>query len=278
MKNLMCAIMCVFVSTLVVIQSASAGELYSKAYDFYKNGEFEKAEKLIYKNDQNLDDVAKMHNLNGLIKLNQKNYLFAKKAFSKAIESDPSMAAPYVHRGDIHMMYMETELALDDYNKAIKNGYREYDIYLKKAKALSQMNKNDEALDNADISINKEKTADALALRANIKIDKYSSYRDEKLFQSALDDINSAIQMDRNNYYFYYNKSMIYLAAGKEKEALDALKNSIGKNPQFAKGYIDMGKINKANGNNLKACEYFNKALALGDKRAKYLIESNCNK
>lgn len=276
MKKLICAALSMIIATFVITKANA--DAYQNAYEHYKKGDFDKAKSIIYDNIEKSNEAYKFHYLNGLIKYQQKNYLFAKNELIKSINLKSDFIPAITKKADIEMIFMNYKDAITDYKNTIKLGYNEFDVYLKIAEAYYKSDSINQAKIYVNKSLKLKETPDAYALRANIKTDIYKYKRDENIIDSAVEDMNKAISLDKENYYFYYMKSMLYLKVEKFILAIENMKIALEKNPKFAKGYLDLGKINQSIGNDATACNNYNKALALGDSRAKYLIENICSK
>lgn len=88
-------------------------------------------------------------------------------------------------------------------------------------------------------------------------------------YESALEDLNKALTVIKNDEAFYGNRGYVHFKLGHYKEALEDAEVSIKLNPNFAKAYTLRGGAKyKLFGKNF-GCDDFQKASELGDIEAK---------
>lgn len=97
-----------------------------------------------------------------------------------------------------------------------------------------------------------------------------------KDFKSALNDFNKTTELDSKYVKAYYSKASVYVSQEKYAEALPALDKTIELDQTIPNALTLRGQIRAQTGNKKGACEDFNKAKEIGDKKAEKYISQFC--
>ncbi|MCZ8225925.1 MAG: tetratricopeptide repeat protein [Microcystis sp. LE19-84.1B] len=159
-------------------------------------------------------------------------------AITQAIDLAPR-AAWYVNRGILYRDQQKYELALDDYNKAIKLNPNHANAYNNRGNLYYDLQKYDLALADYD---------KAIEINPNFAILYYNRggvYYNQQKYELALSDINKAIDINPNYAEAYYNRGNIYYDLQKYELALSDINKAIELNPNYAEAYNNRGLLYK---------------------------------
>ena len=95
-----------------------------------------------------------------------------------------------------------------------------------------------------------------------------------KMYQQALDDINTAIDKAPGEALYYVEKSALLLRVGELDECIDAAEKCVQINPDLYDAYRIMGYAQIQKGDKTNGIKNINKAIELGDESAKQLLET----
>lgn len=216
-------------------QSANSG------IEFYNNANYEEAQKkfmeAIEKGTKSADDYVNLAMT--YIKLNDNES--ALNYFNKALEVDKKsktahkgLAIAYINIGNYDKAIEEIGLVLEYANGKVTD--LEKDALNYRAKAEYMLGKYDAAIKTYGILIEvgyKEK---------NEYFERGKVYLAKGDITKAMEDFNSVVSFDKDDYDTYYG---IYLAlknAGYEEQAIQILKGTLSINLESAKGYYNKGK------------------------------------
>ena len=167
-----------------------------------------------------------------------KRYPEAQSAINKAIKLAPRSAF-YANRGTLYAQQKESDLALADYNEAIRINPNFSMVYNNRGIIYREQKKWELALAgyNKVIQINPN-DGYAYNNRGNL-------YKDWKKWDLALDDYNKAIKINPNDAGAYNNRGNLYKDWKKWELALVDYNEAIRINPKFAIAYYNRGNLYK---------------------------------
>lgn len=93
-----------------------------------------------------------------------------------------------------------------------------------------------------------------------------------KIFQGALNDINRAVILDRNNAQLWAEKANVHLRVGQNDEAIKAADIAIQLDSEYASPYLVKGLAQCQSGNKAEGIQNLQKAKSLGDTQADEFI------
>ena len=190
-----------------------------------------------------------------------KRYKEAEIAISKAIDLAPR-AGFYSNRGNLYYRQKKFDLALDDFNEALKINSNFSTAYSNRGLIYEEQKKYDLALDdyNKAILIN-SKYASAYNNRGNL-------YREQKKWNLALTDFNEAILIDPKLASVYNNRGNLYFEQEEWDLALADFNKAILFNINLAEPYNNRGNLYHKQKKWNSALADFNKAILINPKFA----------
>lgn len=102
---------------------------------------------------------------------------------------------------------------------------------------------------------------------------RYQAELEGRLFQQALNDINTAIKMEPQESFYYAEKASLQVRVGQYDEALKTAEEMITLDPQGSNGYLFKGLAQCLKGNKKEGIPNLQKAKDLGDPQAEELME-----
>ncbi len=185
------------------------------------------------------------------------NYTDAVKAFSKAIELNPSDAEAYYNRGTAYGMLANTQQAIKDFNKAIELNPQFPVAYYNRGKAYSELGNMQQTIKdyNKAIELNLQ---DAWAF-----FGRGVTYAKLGNQQQAVKDYNKAIELNPQNASAYNNRGAAYAKLGNQQQSIKDYNKAIELNPQDAEAYFNRG-IAYAKLDNKRFVDDFKIAARLG--------------
>lgn len=157
-------------------------------------------------------------------------------ASSKRIESNPTAVA-YAERATLYSQAEEFMLAYDDINHAIKLDTANGELHFKAAKILRKA-----ARINASISAAIRATQYGYN-QGDVYLLLGENYLIFRQYQSAIDNLNEAMRMDRFNEEIYFYKGMVYKESGSNKEAISSFQTALELNSRYAEAYNQLISI-----------------------------------
>ena len=209
---------------------------------------------------------------------------FAKNEYDKALEwynkvNETNLASP----GSFYNAAKTKELMGADANEVI--------ALLDSCIALAQPMTADNAaylLERAQMKIETQQYRQALmdydayfdAVNGQVN-DVFYYYREQAAFhgrqyQRALDDINKAIELNKNEIAYYVELAVINLRVGRIDEAISELDKVFKMDPSYSEAYRLLGICQIQQKKMAEACASFQKAKELGDTNVDELIEKHC--
>lgn len=123
-------------------------QLFDKAINAYKKGNYEKAERFYKKVLEKQPANVHIYNNLGLVFRKQKKIKKANESFNKAINLNPKFAEPYYNLGNLFRDDPKYQDALKNYKKAISLNPNFVEAYYNIATILSRLKKYKEAIKN----------------------------------------------------------------------------------------------------------------------------------
>lgn len=157
----------------------------------------------------------------GLAMILLKEFDKAKEMFKTCIIIDKAFGKAYMFLGDLaYFVEGKTEIALENYNKAIINNFDEESVHLSKAFIYSSIKDYISSIKsyNKALLIN-PKSKKAL-------LGKLEIYFSQKKFREAQECVNKLREIATESEEYYTWASIINIAQGNEKEALEILKEA----------------------------------------------------
>jgi tetratricopeptide (TPR) repeat protein len=184
-----------------------------------------------------LSPRSAFYNNRGILYYEQKKWELALADYNQALKINPDLALAYVNRGLVYYNQKKWELALADYNQAIKINPDYANAYLNRGVLYGEQKKWELALAdyNQAININPD-DADAYNNRGIL-------YKEQKKWELALADYNQAIKINPDYADAYNNRGILYGDLKKWELALADYNQAIKINPDDAKAYYNRGNL-----------------------------------
>ncbi|WOB67140.1 tetratricopeptide repeat protein [Microcystis aeruginosa] len=198
----------------------------------------------------------------------QKKYELALADFNKAMKLNPNYAMAYSGRGELYYYQQKYELALADFNKAIELDSKLAGAYSNRGGIYYNQQKYELALADWNKAIELDsKLAMAYSNRGNI-------YNDQQKYELALADFNKAIELDSKLAEAYNNRGRFYYYQQKYELALADFNKAIELDSKLAMAYNNRGSLYYLQQKDELALADFNKALEINPN----LVEAYYNR
>jgi len=182
-------------------------------------------------------DDALAYNNRGSAYYEQKNYELALRDFDDAIRVNSFDPGPYNNRGSIYFYYKRYEEAVKDYDMAIKLKPGYLAAYSNRGNVYSDMHKYDEALKDYDEVLKTQpENAKLLLSHGNVNFD-------AGRFADAIRDFDKAAKIKPGYVEAYYNLGNAHYRLQKYDEAVKDYAKAIELKPDYAEAYINTGNI-----------------------------------
>jgi tetratricopeptide (TPR) repeat protein len=157
--------------------------------------------------------------------------------YNQAIKLDPNYAPAYGNRGNVYYARKQYKLALIEYNQAIKLDPNLALAYCSRGNVYYVMEQYDLALAEYDQSIKLDPNdASVYAKRGNV-------YLDKKQYDLALADYNQVIKLEPNYVDAYNNRGRVYYAMGQYDLALADYNQTLKLEPGYVHAYNNRGNV-----------------------------------
>ena len=238
---------------------------------------------------------------------NLKQYDNAIRDISKAIEINPKYADFYRSRAYYYTEIGKRDLAIEDYNSAIKlkfNSKSDYLLFLFRAQRLEDKEEYKLAIIDYDIVIENvpeeieayvgkgiclnrlkeyEKSIETYKLGLEIEPNTTELYVNIGIvlcnlnkLEEAIINYNKALEVDNKNYYAYYNRGLTFYNLKRVNEALQDLNQALElqKETEDSHLFLWLGVLYAVDGkDNEKAMSFLQKAKKLNNKDAQECID-----
>ncbi|TRT73130.1 MAG: serine protease [Microcystis sp. M_OC_Ca_00000000_S217Cul] len=187
----------------------------------------------------------------------QKKYELALADFNKAMKLNPNYAMAYSGRGELYYYQQKYELALADFNKAIELDSKLAGAYSNRGGIYYNQQKYELALADFNKAIELDsKLAEAYNNRGGI-------YYNQQKYELALADFNKAIELDSKLAIAYINRGGIYSLQQKDELALADFNQALEINPNLVEAYYNRGNLYYLQQKYELALSDYNKAIKI---------------
>ncbi|MCA2716855.1 serine protease [Microcystis sp. M169S2] len=198
----------------------------------------------------------------------QKKYELALDDFNKAMKLNPNLAMAYFGRGELYYYQQKYELALADWNKAIELNPNLAMAYNNRGGIYYNQQKYELALADFNKAIELDSK---LAMAYN---NRGLLYYNQQKYELALADFNKAIELDSKLAMAYNNRGGIYYNQQKYELALADYDKAIELDSKLAMAYSNRGGIYSLQQKDELALADFNKAIEINPN----LVEAYYNR
>jgi len=177
----------------------------------------------------------------------------ANEIINEAVKLYPAEANLYLIKGQLSEKEKKWEISLNNYNIAIELNNNLVEAYIFRGDTLKELKRPLDALISYDKAIelnpelnnvitNRVEVIEALKKSEELLLSCENSII-KKDYESALELINKAIEIDQGNFYAYNNLGNIYNDLNFHKEAVHNYKKAININNMYAEPYYNSGVI-----------------------------------
>jgi len=161
------------------------------------------------------------------------------------------------NRGAVYSDSGRYQLALEDYNMAVKLQPLNFQTYYNRGNIFNKLHLDQEAIENYNEAIRlKSDYADAYYNRGTV-------YNHHGRYQSAIEDFNKVISLKKNYADAYNNRGAVYFKLGQYQQSLLDFNEAIRLKPDDADAYNNRGGIRFRLGQYQSAIDDFNTAIHL---------------
>lgn len=169
---------------------------------------------------------------------------------------DIHLASSHFGRATMHARLKEFEVALIEFDRALKLDPSLVNGYFYRGMVLSQVGRDEEALASISKAIELEPTSEQLFIRGEI-LGKLKRYPE------AVAEFSKGIEWNAKNPYLYQSRGRCLVELGQYQLALSDLNNALRLQPQFAKAFYERGRALAAINRHGNAIDDFSKAISL---------------
>lgn len=198
----------------------------------------------------------------------QHAYDVATKHYTSAIEFDPTIAHPYLKRGECHFHLEAYTDALSDFKKADDlepNNPKTLDRLANAKFHLRQFDDAIAAMEKA-MALNPPEVDRFKSSLATMLSNRAFAYSQEKKYSDAIADLNKALELDPESNNFHRLRASCFFNSGDYERALPDFDEAIRRDPQNSNYYKTRGYCLNALGRNVEADKDFKKAEELERK------------
>lgn len=157
--------------------------------------------------------------------------------WNDVIEQYQTIPLAYNNRGHTLLLDSKTELALEDFNKAIELNPNYVKAYNNRGTALINMNRNDDALKDFDKAIS------LMPGWESIYVGRGNALKNKNMWQEALKAYNKAIELKPDYADAFYARAFLYSSQGKNSESLEDYTKAIELNNNYIEAYLNRGNL-----------------------------------
>ncbi|MBI1281604.1 MAG: tetratricopeptide repeat protein [Anaerolineaceae bacterium] len=177
--------------------------------------------------------------------------------YDRAIRFNPQLAEAYNNRGNLLRSQGKLDAAITDYNQAISLNPQLAAIYSNRGLTLSDQGKLDAAITDYNQAIKLDPRS------AIVYQNRGNAFSDQGKLDAAIADYNQAISLNPQLAEAYQNRGNVLSKEDKLDEAITDYNQAIKLDPQFATAYFNRGRALTIRGNLDTAIADYNQAIKL---------------
>jgi tetratricopeptide (TPR) repeat protein len=185
----------------------------------------------------------------------------AARIYSDVIRRDPGIADAYFSRGRFFTLQGDLQLARDDFDSALR--LEPNDPEYRIARGTVQL-----ALGNAETALGDFTEALNKAPNVNIYLQRAEAFRVRGDFNSSVEDLKKAIELDRNNASPYLRRALVRAEMRDLEGAVADFNTAIRLEPRNPALFTMRGVVHAARGSSDKALADYSSAIGLDPKDA----------
>lgn len=154
------------------------------------------------------------------------NFDMAISDYNEAIRLNPKNAGAYEERGLAYVMKMDLDKAIDNFSESIRLNPKDAIVYCERGGIYDAKGEYDNAINDFDEALRIDpKNIKALLKRGAV-------YSKKKELEKAINDYNQVLQLDPTNARAYSGRGVVYQKKGESDKALKDFDDSIRINPK----------------------------------------------
>jgi len=221
-------------------------------------------EKQGYKKSLVLSEKAAIYQELGNIKAARSALKLAVKSDARNLDALQQLAVMQVAEGD-------TEEAVEELNRVIRQDPARFEAYMQRAEALSQAGNLSAALSDMELYLTYFPENDSAFYRKGLIQFKHGLYLD------AIQSFNRSLALNRGEAAYYFARGRTYAATGTTRYAEKDMSMALDLDPLDGAIWFEKGKLEDQLGNTESACHCYQKAYQYGIFEAGELINTRCN-
>jgi len=221
-------------------------------------------EKKGYKKSLVLSEKASIYQELGNIKAASSALKSAVKSDARNLDALQQLAVMQVAEGD-------TEDAVEELNRVIRQDPARFEAYMQRAEALSQEDNLSAALSDMELYLTYFPENDSAFYRKGLIQFHHGLYLD------AIQSFNSSLALNKGEAAYYFARGRTYAATGTTRYAEKDMSMALDLDPLNGEIWFEKGKLEDQLGNTDSACHCYQKAFQYGIFEAGELINTRCN-
>jgi tetratricopeptide (TPR) repeat protein len=221
-------------------------------------------EKQGYKKSLVLSEKASIYQELGNIKAASSALKLAVKSNARNLDALQQLAVMQVAEGD-------TEDAVEELNRVIRQDPARFEAYMQRAEALSQEDNLSAALSDMELYLTYFPENDSAFYRKGLIQFHHGLYLD------AIQSFNSSLALNKGEAAYYFARGRTYAATGTTRYAEKDMSMALDLDPLNGEIWFEKGKLEDQLGNTDSACHCYQKAFQYGIFEAGELINTRCN-